>query len=148
VTVLSHVIERFAARTGMVIVRPLGSTPWYPKVSCLLANTVFLLYLREMSEDPEALHFSDDVPKLSRWFVTMLAPTFGPEHWFTLTDVIREQDGEWGPHWSPSFPRTIEGHLEEVERRFEHLRDSFSPENFLEFSTRVRSGLLTMRGRG
>src|SRR5690348_16360590 len=97
----------------MVIVRPVTETPWIPEVTCLLTNPLFLLYLCEESAAPhEDFQFDDDdyededdddgndededeslVPLRS--FVTMLAPTFAPVHWFTLTDVIREQDDQW-----------------------------------------------------
>jgi hypothetical protein len=159
--VLDLVIERFAARTGMVIVRPFGKTPWSPRVSCLLANPVFLVYIREESElvpyeNEDAFDFEmDDVDDYERPInltpehnlVTMLAPTFAPEHWFELTEVIREQDDRWSPDWTPPFGGSIEGQLAEVERRLDHLREVFSPGNFLDFSTRVRSGHFEMRGK-
>jgi hypothetical protein len=159
---LDLVIERFAARTGMVIVRPFGKTPWSPRVSCLLANPVFLVYIRVKRDrvpyqnedafdfDLEDVDSSEDRPiNLTRLdgLITILAPTFGPEHWFTLIEVIREQDDRWSPDWTPPFGGSIEGQLAEVERRLDHLREVFSPEHFLDFSTRVRSGHFAMRGR-
>ena len=147
-------IEQFAQRTGMVIVRPVVQTPWFPKVGCLLVNPLFLLYLRGETtfpggddEDDDDFSFEeeevDEVPRIS--YESMLAPTFAPIHWFTLTDVIREQDDQWDPDWSPAFAESIEDQLEEVERRLEHIRKMFSTEYFLRFSTRVRSGRLAMQ---
>ena len=141
---LEQFIEQFAARTGMVIVRPLSTTPWFPRVSCLLANPVFLLHVREDAVDPEEFTFSED-PTEDETILTLFAPTFGPMHWYTLTDVIREQENQWDPKWSPPFSvRSIGDQLREVERRLEHIRESFLPECFKEFSTRVRSGHLSM----
>jgi hypothetical protein len=122
-------IERFAARTGMVIVRPVSPTPWSPNVSCLLANPVFLLYLREDRGKPR----------------TWLAPTFGPIHWFPLPDVLRAQQRRWTGDWTPPFPnRSLEDHLVQVERGLDSIREGFMPAHFLKFSARVRMVHLTL----
>ena len=77
--------------------------------------------------------------------MTLLAPTFGPIHWFSLTDVIGSSRTN-GARLVAALPAELEP--SRMERRLESIREAFLPEHFLEFSTSVRTGYLSMGPSG